>query len=127
MHRKAGRKAVKDKKQECCRNSIARKKSLPLSPRITILGRNFGLRERKFYRLALRLYNSPYLSMGGLFMILRSLFAGFTLLSCVGMAAFPSSARSEATNLLSLLEGCLPVTIPVTCRWRTSWAQRYVP
>ena len=47
-------------------------------------------------------------------MTLHSLFAGFTLLSCVGMAALPSSARSEATNLLSLLEGCLPVTIPST-------------
>ncbi len=47
-------------------------------------------------------------------MTLRSLFAGFALLACLSMAAFPSSARSETTNLLSLLEGCLPVTIPST-------------
>lgn len=47
-------------------------------------------------------------------MLFRSLVKSCTLFFAISLAVFPSSARSEATNLLSLLEGCLPVTIPAT-------------
>ncbi|MDK9705548.1 MAG: OmpA family protein [Desulforhopalus sp.] len=47
-------------------------------------------------------------------MVFRSLFKSCTLVLGICLVVFPSSARSEATNVLSLLEGCLPVTIPAT-------------
>ncbi len=47
-------------------------------------------------------------------MTFRSLITVFTLIFCLSIAAGPTPARSEPTNLLSLQEGCLPVIVPAT-------------
>lgn len=47
-------------------------------------------------------------------MKIRPLYVGFIFLFCLSLAAPARSARGETTNLLSLQEGCLPVTIPST-------------
>lgn len=47
-------------------------------------------------------------------MTFRPLFSGLIFLLCLSLAVISTPARSETTNLLSLQEGCLPVTVPST-------------